>query len=220
MNDLISPLLSLLVEYSYPIVGIVVLVAAIGVPLPTTVLVLAAGALASDGNTDPVALVVIIVLAAVVGDVVSYLLARAGGGAVLDRWGPRVGMTAERLAHIEHRFERWGGLLVLASRCVLTGLALPTNVVAGAGRYPLPAFLGYALVGETIWASGLTGLGWWYGTAWVDLIDYLNDAFSTLTAIVVAVALAFVLYRVFRSDSSPSPSPAPPLPRTGAGVGG
>ena len=94
-----------------------------------------------------------IVAAAVLGNVLSYSLARAGGGAALGRWGPRVGLTAERIAPMEQRFERWGGLLVVATRCLLTGLALPTNLVAGAGEYPVIAFVGYALVGESIWAG-------------------------------------------------------------------
>jgi membrane-associated protein len=202
VNDLAAILLTWLVEYSYPIVGLTVLVAAIGVPLPTTVLVLAAGAMAADGDPSPYGLIAVIVLAAVVGDALSYAIARVGGGAALDRWGPRMGLTAERIAPMERRFERWGGLLVVGTRCVLTGLALPTNLVAGAARYPLPAFLGYALLGEIIWAGGLTGLGWWYGTNWVALLEYLNDAFTALTALAVAAVLAIVLVRLLRSNST------------------
>jgi membrane-associated protein len=202
MNDLAATLLTWLVDYSYPIVGLTVLVAAIGVPLPSTVLILAAGAMAADGDPSPYGLVAVIVLAAVLGDALSYGLARVGGGAAIDRWGPRVGLAAERIAPLERRFERWGGLLVVATRCVLTGLALPTNLVAGAARYPASAFLGYALIGESIWAGGLTGLGWWYGTNWVALLDYLNDAFAALTALAVAAVLAFVLIRLLRGSST------------------
>jgi membrane-associated protein len=199
VNELVTPLLTWLVDYSYPIVGLTVLVSAIGVPLPSTVLVLAAGALAADGDPSPFGLVAVIVLAAILGDVVSYTLGRVGGDAAVSRWGSRVGLTAERIAPLEQRFERWGGLLVVVTRCLLTGLALPTNLLAGAGRYPLGSFLGYALIGECIWAGGLTGLGWWYGTNWVALLDYLNDAFSALTALAVAVALAVVLFRLLRA---------------------
>jgi membrane-associated protein len=202
VSDLSATLLAWLVDYSYPIVGLTVLVAAIGVPLPTTVLVLAAGALSADGDPSPCGLIAVIVLAAVAGDVLSYALARVGGGAALDRWGPRVGLTAERIAPLEKRFERWGGLLVVATRCLLTGLALPTNLVAGAGRYPASAFLVYSLVGESIWAGALTGLGWWYGANWVALLDYLDDAFAALTGLAVAGVLAVILVRLLRSKST------------------
>jgi membrane-associated protein len=202
MSDLSATLLAWLVDYSYPIVGLTVLVAAVGVPLPTTVLVLAAGALSADGDPSPYGLIAVIVLAAVAGDVLSYALARVGGGAALDRWGPRVGLTVERIAPLEKRFERWGGLLVVATRCLLTGLALPTNLVAGAGRYPASAFLVYSLLGESIWAGALTGLGWWYGANWVALLDYLDDAFAALTGLAVAGVLAVILVRLLRSKST------------------
>ena len=208
MNDLAAALLAWLLIYSYPVVGLTVLVAAVGVPLPSTVVILAAGAMAADGDPNPYALVAVIVLAAVAGDLVSYGMARWGGGAVLDRMGPRVGLTPERIEPLERRFERWGGLLVVATRCVLTGLALPTNLIAGAGGYPLRRFLGYAILGESIWAGGLMGLGWWYGANWVALLDYLNDAFTALTALVLAGVLGFVLVRLLRSKPADDPTSA------------
>ena len=56
MSDLSSAtLLSWLVDYSYPIVGLTVLVAAIGVPLPSTVLIPAAGAMAATATRAPTA---------------------------------------------------------------------------------------------------------------------------------------------------------------------
>ena len=204
MNDLAATLLAWLVEYSYPVVAVAVLVAAVGVPLPTTVVVLAAGAMAADGDPNPYALAVVVVAAAVAGDLVSFLIARRGGEVVLDRLGPRVGLTPERIAPLERRFERWGGLLVVATRCVLTGLALPTNLVAGAGGYPLRQFAAYALVGESIWAAGLMGLGWWYGANWVALLDYLSDAFTALTALAVAGALGYILVKLLRSKPTPA----------------
>ena len=202
MTDLASALLAWLLVYSYPVVGLTVLVSAVGVPLPSTVVVLAAGALASDGDPNPVAMVAIVVLAAVAGGLISYGVARWGGGRMLDRVGPRVGLTPERVGPLERRFARWGGLLVVATRCLLTGLALPTNLVAGAGGYPARHFLGYALVGESIWAGGLTTLGWWYGSNWVALLDYLDDAFTTLTALTVAIVLGAILVRVLRSKAA------------------
>jgi membrane-associated protein len=202
VTDVAAALLAWLVVYSYPVVGLTVLVSAIGAPLPSTVVVLAAGALTADGDPSPVAMVAVIVLAAVAGDAISYGVARWGGGRMLDRLGPRVGLTPERVEPLERRFERWGGLLVVATRCLLTGLALPTNLVAGAGGYPVRLFLGYALVGEGILATGLTTLGWWYGANWVALLDYLGDAFTALTALAVALVLAVLLVRLLRSKSA------------------
>jgi len=211
MSEVAAALLAWLIDYSYPVVGLTVLVSALGAPLPSTVVVLAAGGIAADGDPDPMLLVLVIVLAAVAGDLASYGIARSGGSRVLARWGPSVGLTPERVGRVEGRLDRWGGLLVVVTRCLLTGLALPTNLVAGAGGYPWPRFLLYALVGEAIWASGLMALGWWYGSNWVALLDYVSDAFSALTALSVAAVLGVVLVRVLRakpSESAPAAEPA------------
>ena len=202
MTGLAATLLAWLVVYTYPVVGLTVLVAAIGVPLPSTAVVLAAGGIAADGDPDPVILSIVILVAAVTGDLVSYAIARWGGTVALDRLGPRVGLTPELVEPLERRFDRWGGLLVVATRCLLTGLALPTNLVAGAAGYPVRRFLAFATVGEAIWTAGLMMLGWWYGSNWVALVDYLDDAFTALTALAVAALLALVLIRLLRTKNA------------------
>jgi membrane-associated protein len=193
-----ATLLAWLVVYSYPVVGVTVLVAALGAPLPTTVVVLAAAGIAADGDPNPIVLAAIVFVAAVSGDLLSFGMARWGGGIVLDRLGPRVGLTAERIAPLERRFERWGGLLVVATRCLLTGLALPTNLIAGVGGYPVYRFLGCAILGEGVWTIGLMSLGWWYGSNWVELLGYIQDASTVLTIAAVVAVLGYVLVRLLR----------------------
>jgi membrane protein DedA with SNARE-associated domain len=106
------------------------------------------------------------------------------------------------MASVERQFGRWGGLLVVVTRCLLTGLALPTNLVAAGSGYSLTRFVMFAAIGETIWAAGLLWLGWLYGSNWVALIDYLDDAASALTGLAVSGVLAFVLYRLLRAKSA------------------
>ena len=125
-------------------------------------------------------------------------LARWAGHVTVHRFGQRVGLTAERLASVERRFERWGGLLVIITRCLLTGLALPTNLVAGAGGYPLARFMAYSLLGEAIWSGQLVTLGWLYGANWVALLSYLEDATSAITGLAVAGVIVYVLLRLLR----------------------
>ena len=204
MSTVASALLAWLVVYSYPVVGVTVLVAALGVPLPSTVVVLAGAGIAADGDPNPIVLAAIIFVAAVSGDLLSFGMARWGGRIALDRLGPRVGLTSERIAPLERRFERWGGLLVVATRCVLTGLALPTNLIAGAGGYPAHRFLGCALLGEGVWTIGLMSLGWWYGANWVALLGYIQDASLVLTIAAVVAVLGFILVRLLRPKAVPA----------------
>jgi membrane protein DedA with SNARE-associated domain len=203
VSDLATVLVAWLAVNTYPVAALTVLIGAIGVPLPSAVIVLAAGSISTtDGDPDLGVLFGVILVAAVVGDVVSYSLGRWGGDLVLGRIGAQIGLTPERIAAAEHRFDRWGGLLVVVTRCLLTGLALPTNLAAGASGYPLVRFFGYAVLGETLWTGGFLGLGWLFGPGWVSLLDYLDDAVTVLTTLAVAIVLVVVLVRLLR----PSPT--------------
>jgi membrane protein DedA with SNARE-associated domain len=198
VNDVAAALVAWLAVYTYPVAALTVLIGAVGVPLPSAVIVVAAGAFSTDGDPDPRLLFSLILVAAVVGDVTSYSLGRWGGHVVLDGLGARVGLTAARQGAAARRFERWGGLLVLVTRCLLTGLALPTNLAAGASAYPMAQFLAYAVVGEAIWTGQLLALGWWFGPSWVSLLDYLGDAATALTALAVATVLGIILVHLLR----------------------
>jgi membrane protein DedA with SNARE-associated domain len=202
VSDLATVLVAWLAVHTYPVAALTVLVGAIGVPLPSAVIVLAAGSISTDGDPDLGVLFGVILAAAVIGDVTSYSLARWGRHLMVGKAGTRVGLTPERIAAGERRFARWGGLLVLVTRCLLTGLALPTNLAAGASGYPLLRFLGYSFVGEAIWTGGFLWLGWLFGPGWVSLLDYLDDAVTALTALAVASVLGFVLVRLLRAQPS------------------
>jgi membrane protein DedA with SNARE-associated domain len=201
VSDFASTLVAWLAIYTYPVAALTVLAGALGVPLPTAVVVLAAGSISTDGDDSPDVLVLfgVILAAAVIGDLASYSLGRWASHIVLGHWGARIGMTPARFQAAEKRFERWGGLLVLVTRFLLTGLAAPTNLVAGASAYPLARFLAYAVVGEAIWTGQFLALGWLFGPSWVSLLDYLDDAMIVLTTLAVAIVLVLVLIRVLRS---------------------
>ena len=206
MGDVATALVAWLVLYTYPVAALTVLIGSLGVPLPSTVVVLAAGSITTDGDPSFWTLFGIVVVAAVTGDLTSYSLGRWAGHLVLGRWGPKIGVTPERVGSVERRLERWGGWLVLVTRCLLTGLAVPTNLVAGASTYPLSRFFLFAVLGEGIWAGQLLGLGWYFGASWVSLLDYLDDIVMVLTMLVVAVFLVFLLVKLLR----PSPEAATP----------
>ncbi len=203
MGEIAAALVAWLAIYTYPVAALTVLVGSLGVPLPSAVVVLAAGSFTTDGDPNLFVLFAIVLVAAVAGDMACFCLGRWAGGQVLGRFGARVGLTVERVASVERRFERWGGWLVLVTRFLLTGLALPTNLAAGGSGYPLVRFFGFVVVGEAIWAGQFLALGWLFGPSWVSLLDYLDDAVATVTALALAGGLVYLLVRVLRSSSGP-----------------
>jgi membrane protein DedA with SNARE-associated domain len=204
VGDVATALLAWLVLYTYPVAALTVLIGALGAPLPSAVIVLASGSITTDGDPDFWTLFGIILVAAVIGDMASYCMGRSAGHLLFGRWGAKIGVTPARLSTVEKKLERWGGLLVIVTRFLLTGLAVPTNLVAGASTYPFSRFFLFAVIGEAIWVGQLLALGWYFGPGWVSLLDYMDDIVMVLTMLAVAVILVMVLMRLLR----PTPTPA------------
>ena len=79
--------LSGLLVYGYPVLGLILLSGAIGVPLPDGVATAVAGSLAAQGRMSWIAAGAVVVIASVLGDVVGYGVGRLIGRELLDRYG-------------------------------------------------------------------------------------------------------------------------------------
>lgn len=191
-------LLELLTTYGLLALAPVLAAAAIGMPLPASLLLLAAGAFAGGGQLSLPALLVGGVVAACVGDSLGYLLGARGGVEAAGRWGPRLGLGPDALQRAEASLARWGGIAIVLTRFLITPLGPVVNVVAGTARYPYRRFLLYDVIGETIWVVLYLGLGYFFGANWELLVDLLANATQALTLLVIVAALAFFLIRALR----------------------
>jgi len=79
MSSLLPLLLHGLHEYDYPVLWLNVFIAAIGLLLPTSLVLLAAGAFASRGDFNIALLIGITITASSCGDNVGYFIGRGWG---------------------------------------------------------------------------------------------------------------------------------------------
>jgi membrane protein DedA with SNARE-associated domain len=205
--NLVQTLLGLLPSYGYTVLSVAAFASAAGFPLPVSLLLVAAGALASEGILDYLPAVLVVLLAAVAGDCSIYWLGRLVGQAIVERYGPRVGLSHARTAAASRTFARWGGGTVWITRWLVTAVGPAVSLIAGTEGYRFLSFLVFAVAGEALWASGYIGLGWLFGDNWNDLVDLIGNAVWLVTALVVAAVLGVVAWRLLR------PSPAAPVQR-------
>jgi len=183
MTDLSELVLNSLLTYGEWALGAATLISALGLPLPATMLLLAAGAFMRQGALDWQAAVILAALGAVVGDSVSYLLGRYGGSMALRRR-----QTAATWHWAQGIFQRWGGLTVFLSRFLLTPVALPVNLIAGSTRYAPWRFLGSVVLGELLWVLIFSGLGYAFADQW----EALGDLTGNLSGVFVGIALLLI----------------------------
>ena len=88
-------------RYGYVAVAVLIMVEDFGVPAPGETVLIAAAVYAGTGRLNIVAVGVIAVIAAIVGDNIGYAIGRYGGRALILRYGRYVRLTSERLAKAE-----------------------------------------------------------------------------------------------------------------------
>ncbi len=144
MSTFLPALLNLLQQYGYPVLWVSVFIAAIGVPLPTSLALLAAGAFAALGDFNIVLLAALALSASVCGDNVGYFIGR--------RWGSKL---LNWLAHLKRQrfisprtiersrvyFNRRGGWAVFLTRFLFSAFGSITNLLAGTELFPYRHFL-------------------------------------------------------------------------------
>ena len=123
-----------------------------GAPVPGETAVIAAALLASQGELSIVAVFIAVLAGAILGDSTGYLIGRYGGRRVLERFGPYVKLTPERLTAIESCFHRGGAWLVMFAR-FLPLLRQLNGVLAGSLAMPWHLFFAANATGAVLWTS-------------------------------------------------------------------
>ena len=156
--------------------------------LPGDSLLFVAGALAATGGMDISALIVVLLLAAVLGDNSNYWVGRWFGLRVLH-WGEGTSRLFNRAAYDRaHAFyERWGGATMVLARFIpLVRTFAP--FVAGVARMTYLRYFLFDLFGAMIWVGSLSLAGYWFGN-----LPLVRDNLSVVILGIVGFSLLPVL---------------------------
>ena len=169
----------------------------VGLLAPGEVAVIAGGVFAGQGNLQLVVLLLLVWLACVCGDSLSYWLGRRLGRGFLVTHGHKFLITEPRLRQVERFFERRGGITILIGRFI--GFVRPlAPFVAGASKMSYSRFLPYDVIGCGLWATTFVLVGYF---SWRN-IDRATEiasrgtlALGTTVGVGVAALLAYKFLR-------------------------
>ena len=142
LPGLLAAVAPVLDNYGYLAVAGLILVENFGVPVRGETILVAASVYAGTGRLSIVAVGVIAVVAAIVGNCIGYTIGFFGGHALVLRFGKYVFLTHERLEKTERFFERRGGLVVIVAR-FFEGLRQAAGIIAGTAEMPWRSFLAF-----------------------------------------------------------------------------
>jgi membrane protein DedA with SNARE-associated domain/membrane-associated phospholipid phosphatase len=191
-------------QWTYLLVGAFAFLetgAFVGLIAPGETAMLLGGLVAGQGQINLFTLIGVVWACAVAGDLTSFFLGRRLGRRFLERHGPRVHITPDRLEHVEGFFDRHGGKAILLGRFVgLVRAVAP--FLAGSSGMRLRRFLPYDVIGAGLWGSSLVVLGYIFWQSFSTLVDYAKKGALALGAvIVIAVGLVWLVRWVRRPEN-------------------
>lgn len=157
------------------------------IPIPSELVVPAAGFLAYQGSLSLWGVVAAATLGNVVGSWIAYVVGRRGGRPLIQRYGRYVWLSERHLDRAEGWFARYGEITVFAAR-LLPAFRTFISLPAGIGEMPLGRFLLYSLLGSLPWNLALAVAGYEFGAHWTAIESYLKPV-----SYASALALALVL---------------------------
>ncbi len=189
--------LSTLGIYGLPVLFAALLIGAVGLPLPGTLLLLAAGSFIEEGEMSLWPVILLSATGAILGDNVGYVLGRWGGRRVNALLSRLVG-GQKRLAQAETWLKRRQGAAIFLSRWLLTPLGPVVNLSAGLTNYSWRRFLLYSVTGEALWVLLYVLLGRFFSDRVQAMSDLLGDVVWMTVSLLFVVLLGHSLIQYFR----------------------
>jgi membrane protein DedA with SNARE-associated domain len=169
----------------------------VGLVAPGETAIVLGGVVAAQGEVSLPAMILVAWSAAALGDLASLMLGRRLGRRFLIARGPRLGVTADRLARVEAFFDRHGPKAILVGRFVGIVRAV-APFLAGASGMRVRAFLPWSLLGTLVWSSAFTLVGYAFHRSFAAAAGTLTHGALAL-AVVAAAALALREHRRARA---------------------
>ena len=171
----------------------IVAIAAVGVPLPVTLLLIVTGSLVAQGLMNVWSAIAIAAVGSVAGDQIGYRELAAGveeAGRVAERM---IG-SPERIRELDAKAKSWGGAGVFFSRWLVAPLG-PGSTSPAASRIT-PGF--DSRCGTSSVSRLALGLFIWLGRVFSDRVQEIGAILGDLTwAILGLLAAAFLGWKLF-----------------------
>jgi membrane-associated protein len=164
--------------------------------LPGDSLLFAAGALAAAGSLNIGLLILILFIAAFAGDNTNYAIGNFIGHKIMS--AKRKIIKPEYIERTHQFYEKHGGTTVVIAR-FMPILRTFAPFVAGLGSMTYRHFVGYSLLGNTLWIGGITMLGFAFGSH-----PFVKNNFSMVVVGIIILSLLPMVFAFLRNKFSKS----------------
>ncbi|KAA6440583.1 DedA family protein [Dyadobacter flavalbus] len=162
--------------------------------LPGDSLLFAAGAIAANQGTglNVWLIIIVLIIAALLGDNVNYFTGKKFGGEIKKR--ERIlFLKREYLEKTEAFYEKHGGSTVIMARFIpIVRTVAP--FVAGAGSMNYSKYIVYCVIGAILWVPTLTLLGFFFGN-----MEIVKKNFELVIFGIIGFSILPMIFQYFKS---------------------
>src|SRR5919109_1048145 len=225
-KSVIEDIATALGAWTYVLVGVMAYLetaAFVGLVAPGETIVIAGGVIAGQGEIQLLPLIGLVWICAILGDTTSFYIGRRLGRGFLERHGPRVKITRERLGQVDGYFDRHGGKTILVGRFIGLVRAL-APFIAGSSGLAYWRFIPYSVIGTGLWATAFCVLGYIFWRSFDQVARIAGQAvfgFGVTVALIAAIVVAYRRRQAIREwllAHEQHPLARPPVAVAGAGI--
>jgi len=159
--------------------------------LPGDSLLFVAGALWAASDMNPHVLVLVLVVAAILGDTVNYAIGNYLGPKVFH-WEDSRWFNRKALDRTHAFYEKHGGKTIIIAR-FLPFVRTFAPFVAGVGSMTYSRFLTYNVVGALVWVVSLVYAGVFFGN-----LPFIRNNLTAVILVIIGVSLLPLVFAFLR----------------------
>lgn len=164
---------------------------AVGVPLPSEVMMSFSGYLAWSSRFQLPWVIAAGVFGDTLGALAAYMIGFYGGRPLVVRFGRFLFFRQRELERADKWFAKYGARAVFVCK-LLPGIRAVASFPAGATRMPLWQFLSYTFGASALWCSLFAAAGFVLGKNWFALAHTLRPVAYILLALVPLIIAAWI----------------------------
>jgi membrane-associated protein len=150
--------------------------------LPGDSMLFAAAAIAAMGSMNIFTLLVVIYLAAILGDTVNYHIGKKIGSKIIEKEEVRF-INKEYLKKAQEFYEKHGSMTIVVARFIPI-IRTFAPFVAGIGEMNYSKFIPYNMLGGGLWVSLFIGGGYFFGN-----LPFIKNHFSYVLVSIIIISL-------------------------------
>jgi len=193
MNHIDNTILGLLYEHRY-------IFAFLGALFEGTYIMLLSGVLLKFGYFNFWGLIAVLFAGYFLNGIGWYLIGRAGGYTILEKWGKRFNLTKRLIEKLEHYFKKHRIKTIFITR-ITYGFSMPTLIIAGSLKMKWKELLSITFFATIFWIAMMMGLGYAFGLGFAMMGRVMQTIAKGLTILIfILIALTIVMAIYFLTN--------------------